>query len=231
MDGIRLTVVIPTLNEQERIESLVADLCGRKGVEVVVSDGGSEDGTVDAARAAGAVTVASGRGRARQMNAGAARAGGEAILFLHADSRLPEGFDGLVERALEDEETAGGAFSFALDEDTPFFRFITMTANFRSARMGIVFGDQAIFARTGTFREVGGYPEQPLMEDYELIRRLRKRGRIALLEPPVTTSSRRWREVGPLRNTLLNVFVTWAYVLGVSPERLRGWYGRLTGER
>jgi rSAM/selenodomain-associated transferase 2 len=164
------------------------------------------------------------------MNAGAARAGGEAILFLHADSRLPEGFDGLVERALEDEETAGGAFSFALDEDTPFFRFITMTANFRSARMGIVFGDQAIFARTETFREVGGYPEQPLMEDYELIRRLRKRGRIALLEPPVTTSSRRWREVGAVRNTLLNVFVTWAYVLGVSPARLRGWYGRLTGE-
>jgi len=228
---MRLSVVIPTLNEKERIPRLVGDLCRTKGVEVIVADGGSEDGTEGAARAAGAATVASGRGRALQMNAGAALAVGEAILFLHADSRLPGDFDRLIQRALEDEGTAGGAFRFALDEDTPFFRFITMTANFRSARLGVVFGDQAIFARTETFREVGGYPDQPIMEDYELIRRLRRLGRIALLELPVISSSRRWRALGPVRTSLLNVLVTWAYVLGVRPERLQGWYGKLAGER
>jgi len=229
--GIRLSVVIPTLNEKERIGGLVGDLRRRKGVEVIVADGGSEDGTEEAARAAGAVTVAAGKGRARQMNAGAALAVGEAILFVHADSRLPEEFDRLVERALEDEETAGGAFRLALDEDSLFFRFITMTTNLRSARMGVVFGDQAIFVGAETFREVGGYPEQPIMEDYELIRRLRRKGRIALLEQAVITSSRRWRAVGLARNTLLNVFVTWAYVLGMSPERLHRWYGWMAGKR
>jgi rSAM/selenodomain-associated transferase 2 len=158
------------------------------------------------------------------MNEGARRASGEILLFLHADSRPPAGYASLVRRALEDEETVGGAFRFSLDERTAFLRFITMTTNFRSSRLGIAFGDQGLFVRRHTFNETGGFPEQPLMEDCEFVRRLRRRGKFVILPEAIVTSARRWRAVGPVRNSLLNVFITWSYLLGVSPERLVRWH-------
>jgi len=218
----KISVVIPALNEGERISRLVGDLCCEQDVEVIVVDGGSSDGTREAARDAGADVMRGQRGRGAQMNEGARRARGEILFFLHADSRPPAGFAPLVHRALDDEETVGGAFSFSLDERTPFFRFITMTTNFRSGRMGIVFGDQGLFVRRKIFHETGGFPEQPLMEDCEFVRRLR--GRFVILPEAMVTSARRWREVGPVRNSLRNVLITWSYLLGVSPERLARWY-------
>jgi rSAM/selenodomain-associated transferase 2 len=221
---IKVSVIIPALNEGKSISRLVGEVRRAGEVEVIVVDGGSGDGTGEAARAAGAVILRSVRGRGAQMNEGARRARGEALLFLHADSRPPEGFDSLLRQALAPAETAGGAFSFSLDEESPFLGFITMTTNFRARRMGIVFGDQGLFVRREVFHEAGGFPEQPLMEDYELVRRLRRRGRFVILPEATVTSARRWRAVGPVRNSLLNVLITWSYLLGVSPERLARWY-------
>jgi rSAM/selenodomain-associated transferase 2 len=221
---IKLSVVIPALNEADLIRQLVGEVRREQDVEVIVVDGGSSDGTREAAREAGAEVIRGRRGRGAQMNEGARRARGEIILFLHADSRPPAGFASLVRQALDDEETVGGAFRFSLDERTPFFHFITMTTNFRSGRMGIVFGDQGIFVGRKIFHETGGFPEQPLMEDCEFVRRLRRRGRFVILPEVIVTSARRWREVGPVRNSLLNVLMTWSYLLGVSPERLARWH-------
>ena len=226
-----LSVVIPVLNERERIGALVAGLTGTGSVEVIVADGGSSDGTPEAAGAAGAVVVRSGRGRAVQMNRGAGRARGEILLFLHADTSLPGGYDRLVASSMSEPGTVGGCFRFALDESTAFFRFVSLTANFRSSRLGIVFGDQAIFVRSSVFRDLGGIPDQPIMEDCEFVRRLRRRGRFAFLPAEAVTSARRWRENGPVRNTAVNVLVTWAYVLGVSPDRLKAWHLRLAPGR
>lgn len=210
--------------------ALVSSLKGRAGVEVIVADGGSVDGTAGEASAAGAVVVRSGRGRAVQMNAGAKAAAGRIILFLHADTRLPANFEHLVTLAIAEHGAVGGSFRFSLDEDTPFFRLITYTANLRSRRMGVVFGDQAIFALADEFRRLGGYPDQPLMEDCELVRRLRTRGRFVILPEAAVTSARKWREIGPVRTTLMNVVITWAWVIGFSPRRLRSWRDRLSGE-
>jgi rSAM/selenodomain-associated transferase 2 len=222
----KISIVIPALNEEEAVGALVRSFSTRDNLEVIVADGGSSDATVSVARSEGAVTLAPGRGRALQMNAGAARARGETILFLHADTSLPEDFDSLVTTVMEVEDTAGGAFSFSTDGKGPFFRFITRTANFRSRRLGIVFGDQAIFARSGLFRETGGFPDQPIMEDYEFVRRLRERGRFVILPEAAETSSRRWERIGPWRNTLLNVVITWGYRAGIAPERLKAWHRR-----
>ncbi len=235
MESSFISVVIPALNEGERIGPLVKGLVATAGIEVIVADGGSADDTADLARNGGATVVRCRRGRSNQMNEGAARAAGEVMLFLHADTLLPRGFDRLVAAALADRDTVGGCFRFALDESTPFFRFITGTANFRSSRMGIVFGDQAIFVRSSVFRALGGFPAQPLLEDCEFVRRLRRRGRFTVLPAEAVTSSRRWKERGPLRTTAVNIFITWAYLLGVSPARLGLWHGKMargrTGKR
>lgn len=218
-----LSIVIPTLEEGDRIGRLVEDLRKGSPAEIIVVDGGSRDGTPEIARHGGARVVECAPGRAVQMNAGAREGSGDALLFLHADTQLPEGYDRIIRRALEDEGVAGGAFRIAFDEDTPFLRLIARAANFRSRRMGIVFGDQALFARADLFRRIGGFPEQPIMEDYEFVRRLRRCGRVVLLPEELVTSARRWTRRGALRTTTLNHVITWAYLCGVSPGRLASW--------
>jgi len=223
-----LSVIIPTLNEERNLAPLLERLATCERVQVIVADGESGDGTAAVAQSLGAETISVPKGRARQMNAGAARAKGKALLFLHADSRPPRHFDLLVRRALA-AGAAGGAFAFAVEDDSPFLRFITRTTNFRSRRLGVVFGDQGIFANADAFRRAGGFPEQPIMEDYELVRRLRRIGEFLILDEAVVSSGRRWRAVGAVRNSFVNVVITWAYVLGVPPARLERWYRGMSG--
>jgi rSAM/selenodomain-associated transferase 2 len=227
IDLADLTIVIPTLNEESGIGPLLDDLAHGPAVEIIVADGGSVDGTAGIARDRGATVVESGPGRARQMNAGARAAGGEVLLFLHADTRLPGRYHEDVRRALEDDRTAGGAFSFSLDEKSPGLRIIEKGANFRSRRLGITFGDQAIFVRRRHFRQIGGFPLQPIMEDYEFLRRLRRRGRVVILPRAAVTSARRWRDAGIGWVTLWNYVITGAYLIGFSPERLKRWHDRV----
>ncbi|HEY5998202.1 MAG TPA: TIGR04283 family arsenosugar biosynthesis glycosyltransferase [bacterium] len=219
-----VSVIVPALEEAGRIGDLVGGLRAAPGVEVLVVDGGSADDTVRVAAAGGARVVRCGRGRAVQMNAGAAVACGDILLFLHADTQLPAGWEDAVRGAVSEPGVAIGAFGFATDSPRPSLRAIERCANWRGRRLGIVFGDQALFMRRADFVAAGGFPRQVLMEDWELVRRLRRRGRMIILPQQAVTSARRWHARGPWRTSARNALITAAYAAGVSPERLARWY-------
>lgn len=223
----KISIIIPTLNEAEWIGSLMADLLPEPGVEVIVADGGSEDVTRDVAMAYGARVLQIPAGRARQMNAGAQAASGEILLFLHADTHLPWGFGDAIRAALARPEIAGGAFAFRLDVRSPALRLIEWGSNLRSHWLQLPYGDQAIFVRTRQFHELGGYPEEPLMEDVLLVRRLRRLGAIVTLCLPAVTSARRWQRLGVWRTTVLHLAAIAAYGVGVPPATIARWYKRI----
>jgi len=192
---------------------------------VILVDGGSDDATIQvAARFSAVRLLASPRGRARQMNAGARAARGDILLFLHADTRLPEGGLGAVSAALDDARVVGGHFDVRFDSPRPVLRMIAFFMNLRSRASGISTGDQAIFVRREVFETMGGYPDMPLMEDIELSRRLKRRGRLAALPSRVTTSARKWEREGALRTMALMWALRFLYTVGVSPARLHRWY-------
>ena len=219
---------MPTLDEAPNLERLLPELrdhC-REG-EVIVVDGGSADATQDvAARFPQVALVASSRGRARQMNAGAKQARGDTILFLHADTRLPEGALAAIAAALDDARVVGGRFDVGFDNPRPVFRMIAFFMNVRSRWSGISTGDQALFVRRGVFEAMGGYPDIVLMEDIEFCRRLKRRGKLAALRTRVTTSARKWEREGAFRTMALMWGLRFLYLVGVSPARLHGWYYR-----
>lgn len=223
---MRLSVIIPALDEATAIGSTLAALAPlvARGAEVVVVDGGSRDATARIAREHGARVVAAGRGRARQMNAGAAVARGDTLLFLHADTRLPASADALVQDALQ--RCPWGRFDVRIEGDARTLALVGALMNLRSRLTGIATGDQAMFATREAFAAVGGFPEQPLMEDIELSRRLRRLARPACLRERAVTSGRRWMEHGVWRTILLMWRLRLAYWLGASPERLRARYER-----
>lgn len=221
-----ISIIVPTLNEQDNIGTTLRSIPPAPEVEVIVVDGGSDDGTVERARACDVCVLAAPRGRARQMNTGAAAAKGELLLFLHADTILPDDYDYHVRRILLEPENAVGAFRLHIDAPSRGLRFIEAMANWRSRRLKMPYGDQALFMRTTTFHEVGGYPEMPIMEDYEIIRRLQKLGRVVIASAAVNTSARRWQNLGLWRTTAVNQAIVIGYTLGVSPDRLEGWYHR-----
>ena len=190
-------------------------------------DGGSTDATAAvAARFPQVSLVSSPRGRARQMNAGARCARGDVLLFLHADTLLPDGALAAVEAATRDPGVVAGRFDVRFDNPRRVFRMIAWFMNRRSRWSGISTGDQAIFVRRESFDAVGGYPDIPLMEDVELCRRLKRRGHMAALRLRVTTSARKWEQEGAVRTILLMWALRLLYRVGVSPARLHRWYYR-----
>lgn len=221
-----LTVVIPALDEAANLARLLPDLervC--PGAEVLVVDGGSRDGTAKVvAGRPGVRLVPSARGRARQMNAGAAAASGDVLLFLHADTWLPDGAARAIEAALADPAVVGGRFDVRFDSQRPVMRMVAWFMNARSRATSICTGDQAIFVRRAVFEAVGGYADIPLMEDVELSRRLKARGRLAALRVRVTTSARKWEREGPLRTIGLMWTLRLLHFVGVAPARLHRWY-------
>ncbi len=226
--GSRLiSVVVPTLNERNNLPRTLAPLLAAgDGLEVIVADGGSDDGTAELARDLGLRVLNCPRGRAVQMNAGAAAAAGEYLLFLHADTLLPPGFDTLVRRTLEHPDISVGAFRLDLDADHPGLRMIERTVWLRCRVMGLPFGDQALFVRAGDFKLIGGFPEIGIMEDYELVRRLGSAGRVEVLDVPVLSSARRWLARGFWRTTWENQLAVLGHKLGVQPARLARRCGR-----
>lgn len=194
---------------------------------MVLVDGGSRDATAQvAARFPDVRLLGSRRGRAGQMNAGARQARGDVLLFLHADTRLPEGALEAVSAALDNPLVIGGRFDVRFDSARPVFRLIAFFMNLRSRLSGISTGDQAIFVRRTAFDAMGGYPDIPLMEDIELSRRLKRLGHLAALRSRVMTSARKWEGEGVLRTMALMWALRFLYMVGVSPSRLHRWYYR-----
>jgi rSAM/selenodomain-associated transferase 2 len=227
-----ISVIIPALNEEERIEAAVASARVEEETEVIVVDGGSSDSTVAVADAAGARVLAGEAHRGRQMNVGARVAGGDILLFLHADTILPPDYAQAVTGALTDEGVAIGAFTLALDGDSALNRVTEAAVRLRCRVSSLPYGDQALFLRSDTFQEVGGFADMPLMEDFELVRRMRSRGRVVVLPQRAVSSSRRMERLGVIRSTLINLSIVLAYHLGVSPDRLARWYrGETAGGR
>jgi hypothetical protein len=224
-----ISVIIPALDEARHIATAIAS-ARATGAEIIVADGGSTDGTPAVARNAGAAVLDTPPGKARQMNAGAEAASGDILLFLHADTRLPDDYARHVREALAGPEVVAGAFAFRADAPLRRLRAIEWLANFRSRRLHMPYGDQGIFLRAATFRELGGFPDQPIMEDFELVRRLKRRGRIVHVPLPAATSARRWLHLGVLRTTVTNQLAIAAYLCGVSPHRIARWYQRQRGK-
>lgn len=216
-----LSIVIPALNEAAGIEATLRALqpLRARGVELVLADGGSGDGTAALARTWVDVVADAPRGRALQMNAGAALARAEVLLFLHADTRLPPLADVLVLQAVA-SGACWGRFDVRIEGRPWVLRVVATLMNLRSRASGIATGDQAIFVTREAFERVGGFPAQPLMEDVEISRRLKRLGRPACLSAKVCTSGRRWEQRGVWRTILLMWQLRWRYWRGESAARL-----------
>jgi rSAM/selenodomain-associated transferase 2 len=223
-DETRVSVVIPALNEAQHLEDILPDLQHAKNVETILVDGGSSDQTVETAEKHGCRLLRCNPGRARQMNAGAQAATGSILVFLHADTRLPAGFDMAVRTILEESSVVAGAFRLGINAPGLLFRILEWAVDLRANWLGMPYGDQALFLRKETFTDLGGFPELPIKEDFEFVKRLRRLGRIRTVPLPVTTSGRRWQELGIWRTTWINQMVILGYGLGVSPQRLAHWY-------
>ncbi|WP_414541303.1 TIGR04283 family arsenosugar biosynthesis glycosyltransferase [Nostoc sp. CCY0012] len=224
--SVSISIIIATLNEAGNIAAAIACTQPSTNVEVIVVDGGSQDETVSIAESLGVKVISSIPGRANQMNAGAMAASGDILLFLHADTRLPPGFEQMICTALKQPGIVAGAFTLRIDAPHLALRWVEWGVNVRSRFCQMPYGDQAIFLTKAVFQEIGQFPDLPIMEDFELIRRLKLTGKIAIIQVPVVTSARRWLRKGVFHTTLLNQIVIIAYFLGVSPERLRSWYRR-----
>ncbi|MEW6325906.1 MAG: TIGR04283 family arsenosugar biosynthesis glycosyltransferase, partial [Nitrospirota bacterium] len=205
------------------LAGVLRPLAGAPDSELIIVDGGSRDGTVDIARRLTPHVITSERGRAAQMNAGAAEARGAILLFLHADTLLEPSALDAARRALNDG-AAGGAFRLRIASERPWLRVVAWGANVRSRYLGLPYGDQALFVRRDAFEAVGGFPAWPLMEDVEFIRRLWRKGRVALLNEAVLTSARRWEREGAVWTTVRNWLLLAGFWVGVSPGRLAQWY-------
>jgi rSAM/selenodomain-associated transferase 2 len=222
----RLTIVMPTLNEASRIVAQMQALRGlrARGVELIVADGGSTDRTERLARSGADAVLVSPRGRARQMNHGALEANGDVLLFLHADTTLPADALEAIDAALADPQAMWGRFDITIDGDSPVLKWVAWAMNLRSRATGIATGDQAMFVRRQAFQRVGGFPPQPLMEDIELSKRLRKLSRPVALRQRVTTSGRRWERNGVWRTIVLMWLLRGLYWIGMPAERLARMY-------
>ena len=222
---VRLSVVIPALDEAERIADAVAS-ARAPDVEVIVVDGGSSDDTAARALNAGAFVIRAPRGRARQLEAGAREAKGDALLFLHADTRLPSGYADAVVCALEDPGVAAGAFRLRFDQRTHGLGWIERIARLRVRLFALPYGDQALFLRRETLAAIGGIPQVPILEDLDMVRALKRRGRLALLPLEAVTSARRYLTGGPWRTALRHLAIALGGSLGVSRARLAVWARR-----
>jgi rSAM/selenodomain-associated transferase 2 len=223
----RLSIIIPALNEADGIAAALASLADLRGngAEIIVVDGGSSDATIACAQPGADLVMAAPRGRASQMNAGAKRASGDVLLFLHADCRLPRGAAPIVQDGLARSGRTWGRFDVTIAGPHPMLRIITAMMNLRSRLTGIATGDQAIFVRRATFEAAGGFPAIPLMEDIALSKCLKRIGRPLCLRARVVASGRRWETHGITRTILLMWRLRLAYFLGADPAKLARHYG------
>jgi rSAM/selenodomain-associated transferase 2 len=225
---VRYSIIVPVLHEAERINQLIGHLSRLgtpQGYEVIAVDGSPERDTIAAVRDERVVRIVSETGRARQMNAGAAVAKGDILIFLHADTELPPAAFLRIESVMRQRRYVGGAFKLGFSSARLAYKALAWWVSLRCRLTGIPYGDQAIFIKKDYFNGIGGYREIPLMEDVELIRRIKKLGdRICVFPDRVRTSSRRWEAEGFFYVNLRNTLLLLLYLLGVAPQRLTRFY-------
>lgn len=242
MDSFSVSVIIPVWHESAGINERIAHVFQRAAeslcvpaVEVIVADGEPEATTLAAIEHDAVISIQSPQGRAAQMNAGAAQATGEILLFLHADTVLPVGAFDLIQDALKERNHAevsakAGAFALSIASDNRFLYLVSAFANWRNKLTRTPYGDQAQFFVRSYFEELSGYAPVPLMEDVEIMRRIRGRNEpIVVIDAPVSTSARRWETEGMYRCTLRNVLLRLLYGAGVSAQTLSHWYRAMKG--
>lgn len=220
----KISVIIPTLNEAERIEgAIMSALDGAPdnvAVEVIVADAGSTDKTPELATHLGTKLVSCPKGRGEQMDIGAELSTGEILLFLHADTRLPRGWQNDVCETMENPRLSGAAFTLSIDAAGWPFRVVEFLSRFRAKRLGLIYGDQAIFTRRETFIDIKGFNKLPLFEDVDCVIKLKGKGDVVVLDKKVLTSPRRWLASGIIRNTLRNWLLLSLYMLGFNARGL-----------
>lgn len=226
--SLSFSFIVPVLNEAPRINVMVRhlrELSQHHECEIIIVDGDSGETTLRCVQEQEVKKIVSPNGRGRQMNRGASAAGGDVLLFLHADTELPAGAPDLISAVLDEPACGGGAFALGIKSDRPVFRLIERMVSFRSGITNIPYGDQAIFIRREVFEKLGGYREIPIMEDVELMRRMKRSGyRVRIIPEKVQTSPRRWESEGVLYCTLRNWTLMILYLLGWSPESLARYY-------
>ena len=224
MSKSTISIIIPVLNEAAIIQSTLEQLCSNAEVEVIVVDGGSKDNTLAIAKTFGIRAMVVSGGRAAQMNAGAKAAESDLLLFLHSDTNLPANFVWQIVRVLKQPEVIAGAFELGIDGGGIALRWIELLVKMRSHLFSLPYGDQAIFLTKQAFVDIGGFPQMPIMEDFELIQRLKTKGKIAIAPAKVVTSARRWQRLGVWKTTAINQLVIAGYYLGVAPDKLHRLY-------
>jgi rSAM/selenodomain-associated transferase 2 len=221
---VKIAVVIPTLNEEQALPGTLARTARLGFDAILVVDGGSTDRTRAIAASQDIRCVTASLGRARQMNAGASQSQADVLLFLHADTHLPDGARQAIEQALDDPACVGGRFDVRFEQDAGLAWLIARLISARSRWSGIATGDQALFVRRSTFEQLGGFADLPIMEDVDFTRRLKRAGPVAPLRSQVVTSYRRWQRCGAVRTIVLMWALRLLYWLGVHPNRLKALY-------
>ncbi len=222
-----ISIIIPVLNEEKNISAAlenIKQLDGKK--EIIVVDGGSIDNTVGIVKKKGVTLLSSQKGRGCQMNRGAEIAKGDTLLFLHADTTLPENAITRIEETMKNHKSIGGRFDVRFNDNRFIFKLIAFLMNRRSRLTGIFTGDQAIFIRKNIFKDIGGYLEIPLMEDIALSKRMKMEGKVACINDCVITSARKWKEEGIIKTILLMWFLRLLYFFKISPIFLSRIYYR-----
>ncbi len=221
---LNISIIIPTLNEAKVLGKTLSSLKKWTSLEIIVADGGSVDQTVSLAKKSGARVISCLSGRGVQLNRGAEVASHEILLFLHCDTILPEDFQSHIDDILSQTDNVAGAFQLTIDNPAIIYRLIEWGVRFRSANLKMIYGDQAIFVNRELFFKIGGFPEQPLLEDVTLIKKLKRQGQVAIAPASVSTSARRWESKGVLKTTLINQLILMGYFSGISPEKLARFY-------
>jgi rSAM/selenodomain-associated transferase 2 len=220
-----ISIIIPTLNEATQIAKTLQNAQTANDIEIIIVDAGSQDNTIECAQSLGVkVLISPQPGRAAQMNCGATQATGDILLFLHADTQLPPHYDCFIREALAQPGVIAGAFHLGIDSPESRLRWVEKMVSVRSRFLQLPYGDQALFLTRETFITCGGFPDLPIMEDFEFVRCLKRQGKIILLPASVTTSARRWQKLGVFKTTIINQIIVLGYFLGVSPQQLRDWY-------